>query len=93
VLYLAVFDPGSQQETALSEISSQASEARQERAALLILDLSATISKITCRISVRAAYRIVGRWNTVEPKYQIPEGSDDLKEVAKCLAYCRAALT
>jgi len=30
---------------------------------------------------------------TIELEYQIPEGSDDVKEVAKCLAYCRAALT
>jgi sugar phosphate isomerase/epimerase len=30
---------------------------------------------------------------TIELEYQIPEGSDDVKEVAKCLAYCRAALS
>jgi sugar phosphate isomerase/epimerase len=30
---------------------------------------------------------------TIELEYQVPEGSDDVKEVAKCLAYCRAALT
>lgn len=30
---------------------------------------------------------------TIELEYQIPEGSDAVKEVAKCLAYCRAALT
>jgi hypothetical protein len=29
---------------------------------------------------------------TIEQEYQIPEGSDAVKEVAKCLAYCRAAL-
>jgi sugar phosphate isomerase/epimerase len=30
---------------------------------------------------------------TIELEYQVPAGSDDVKEVAKCLAYCRAALT
>jgi sugar phosphate isomerase/epimerase len=29
---------------------------------------------------------------TIELEYEIPEGSDAVKEVAKCLAYCRAAL-
>jgi sugar phosphate isomerase/epimerase len=29
---------------------------------------------------------------TIELEYQVPAGSDDVKEVAKCLAYCRAAL-
>ena len=29
---------------------------------------------------------------TIELEYQIPEGSDAVKEVAKCLDYCRAAL-
>jgi sugar phosphate isomerase/epimerase len=35
------------------------------------------------------------RWNmpaTIELEYQVPEGSDAVKEVAKCLEYCRAAL-
>lgn len=35
------------------------------------------------------------KWSTIatiELEYQVPEGSDDVKEVAKCLAYCRAAL-
>ena len=30
---------------------------------------------------------------TIELEYEIPEGSDAVKEVPKCLAYCRAALT
>jgi sugar phosphate isomerase/epimerase len=30
---------------------------------------------------------------TIEQEYQIPADSDAVKEVAKCLAYCRAALT
>ncbi len=30
---------------------------------------------------------------TVELEYEIPEGSDAVKEVAKCLDYCRQALT
>ena len=30
---------------------------------------------------------------TIEQEYQIPEGSDAVKEVRKCLAYCKAALT
>ena len=30
---------------------------------------------------------------TIELEYEIPEGSDAVKEVSKCLAYCRAALT
>jgi sugar phosphate isomerase/epimerase len=30
---------------------------------------------------------------TIELEYQVPAGSDDVKEVAKCLAYCRAALS
>ena len=30
---------------------------------------------------------------TIELEYEIPAGSDAVKEVAKCLAYCRAALT
>ncbi len=29
---------------------------------------------------------------TIELEYEIPEGSDAVKEVAKCLAYCRSAL-
>jgi sugar phosphate isomerase/epimerase len=29
---------------------------------------------------------------TIELEYKIPQGSDAVKEVAKCLAYCRAAL-
>ena len=29
---------------------------------------------------------------TIELEYQVPEGSDAVKEVAKCLEYCRAAL-
>jgi hypothetical protein len=29
---------------------------------------------------------------TIEQEYEIPEGSDAVKEVQKCLAYCRAAL-
>ncbi|HKV46822.1 MAG TPA: hypothetical protein VJN69_01935 [Candidatus Acidoferrales bacterium] len=29
---------------------------------------------------------------TIELEYEIPEGSDAVKEVAKCLAYCRTAL-
>lgn len=29
---------------------------------------------------------------TIELEYQIPQGSDAVKEVAKCLAYCREAL-
>jgi sugar phosphate isomerase/epimerase len=29
---------------------------------------------------------------TIELEYQIPQGSDAVKEVQKCLAYCRAAL-
>jgi sugar phosphate isomerase/epimerase len=29
---------------------------------------------------------------TVELEYQIPEGSDAVKEVRKCLEYCRKAL-
>ena len=35
------------------------------------------------------------RWTfpaTIELEYQIPEGSDAVKEVAKCVQYCRAAL-
>ena len=35
------------------------------------------------------------RWTfpaTIELEYQIPEGSDAVKEVAKCIQYCRAAL-
>jgi sugar phosphate isomerase/epimerase len=30
---------------------------------------------------------------TIEQEYDIPPGSDAVKEVAKCLAYCRAALS
>jgi len=30
---------------------------------------------------------------SVELEYQIPEGSDDVKETKKCVDYCRAALT
>jgi sugar phosphate isomerase/epimerase len=30
---------------------------------------------------------------TIELEYQVPAGSDDVKEVAKCLEYCRQALT
>jgi sugar phosphate isomerase/epimerase len=30
---------------------------------------------------------------TIELEYEIPQGSDAVKEVAKCLAYCRAALS
>jgi sugar phosphate isomerase/epimerase len=30
---------------------------------------------------------------TIEQEYQIPSDSDAVKEVSKCLAYCRAALT
>jgi sugar phosphate isomerase/epimerase len=30
---------------------------------------------------------------TIELEYQIPDGSDAVKEVAKCLEYCRTALT
>ncbi|MBD0256733.1 MAG: sugar phosphate isomerase/epimerase, partial [Cytophagales bacterium] len=29
---------------------------------------------------------------TVELEYQVPEGSDALKEVAKCVEFCRRAL-
>jgi sugar phosphate isomerase/epimerase len=29
---------------------------------------------------------------SIELEYQIPEGSDAVKEVAKCLQYCRQAL-
>jgi hypothetical protein len=28
----------------------------------------------------------------IELEYQIPSGSDDVKEVIKCVEYCRAAL-
>jgi len=30
---------------------------------------------------------------SVELEYQIPEGSDAVKETKKCVDYCRAALT
>src|SRR5687768_14727112 len=36
------------------------------------------------------------RWNipaSIELEYQIPEGSDAVKEVRKCVEYCRKALT
>jgi hypothetical protein len=29
---------------------------------------------------------------TIEVEYDVPEGSDAVKEVAKCLDYCRKAL-
>jgi hypothetical protein len=29
---------------------------------------------------------------TIELEYQVPEGSNAVKEVAKCLEYCKAAL-
>jgi sugar phosphate isomerase/epimerase len=29
---------------------------------------------------------------TIEQEYEIPKGSDAVKEVTKCLAYCRQAL-
>ena len=29
---------------------------------------------------------------TIELEYQVPPGSDAVKEVAKCLQYCRGAL-
>jgi hypothetical protein len=29
---------------------------------------------------------------SVELEYQVPEGSDPVKEVRKCVDYCRAAL-
>jgi len=29
---------------------------------------------------------------TIELEYQIPQGSDSVKEVAKCFQYCREAL-
>ena len=29
---------------------------------------------------------------TIELEYEVPRGSDAVKEVAKCLQYCRAAL-
>jgi hypothetical protein len=36
------------------------------------------------------------RWTipaSIELEYQIPEGSDAVQEVRKCLAYCRQVLT
>ena len=30
---------------------------------------------------------------SIEMEYQVPEGSDAVKEVGKCLDFCRAALT
>jgi hypothetical protein len=30
---------------------------------------------------------------SVELEYDVPEGSDAVKEVRKCVDYCRAALT
>jgi hypothetical protein len=29
---------------------------------------------------------------TIELEYEVPQGSDAVKEVAKCLEYCKAAL-
>ena len=29
---------------------------------------------------------------TIEFEYDVPQGSDAVKEVQKCLAYCRSAL-
>ena len=46
---------------------------------------------------IRDILRLVrtNRWNipgSIELEYQIPEGSDAVKEVAKCVEYCRRAL-
>jgi len=46
---------------------------------------------------IRDILRLVrtNRWNipgTIELEYQIPEGSDAVKEVAKCVEYCRRSL-
>jgi len=35
-------------------------------------------------------YKFMG---TIELEYPIPEGSDAVKEVTKCVEYCREALT
>jgi hypothetical protein len=35
------------------------------------------------------------RWNiqaTIEFEYEVPAGSDRMKEIAKCVEYCRKAL-